>query len=134
MGINSTLAYKILNHLLMGTTSIAASTNILVGLYNVLPSDSTAGVEISNAGYDRIVTTGWTFLGRQAWNTTAITFPTATENWSTAKGFGIFDSTGSSANTLYFGALDTERIALSGDVLKFNATSILIQFLASTDA
>jgi hypothetical protein len=138
MGMPSTMVYRMLNQMLGGATSIPTNTStIWVGLMNVGSSDSTTalGTElaIGTGAYARVLTTGWTFSGRQASNTTAITFPTATADWSTAVGFAIFgSSTGSTM--LFCGALDTARYALSGDTLTIPAsTGIIIQVLASTD-
>jgi hypothetical protein len=133
MGIPSTQAYKELNHILMGT-ALAASTNIAIGLFSVASSDSTTvlGTELSGNGYGRIQTTGWTFLSRQASNTTAITFPVATGTWSSVVAFGVFDST-ANGNLLRYGALDVFRQALAGDQLTFASSAIVIQYLGSTD-
>jgi len=133
MGIPTTQAYKELNHILMGTP-LTASSNIAIGLFSAASSDSTSalGTELSGLGYGRIQTTGWTFLSRQASNTTEITFPVATGDWSSVVAFGVFDST-LAGNLLRYGALDTYRQALTGDQLRFNSSAIVIQYLPSTD-
>ena len=57
-------------------------------------------------------------------NSAEVTFPEATGAWGTVTHFAILDT---SANVLYYGALDASRNVQSGDIFKFETDAIEIR-------
>lgn len=89
-------AKKILE-LLTGKTAFAQPT-VYIGLFTTMPSDANAGgVEVTGGSYARVALTGLLNAASgsapsQISNASAITFATATANWGTVVGFGLFDA------------------------------------------
>lgn len=111
------LENKILDHILRNVTYTQAAT-VYSALFTVIPSDSTAGTEVTNAssGYTRVATTfctaGATTPG-QCVNTGAVTFATAAAAY-TVVGWGLLDtSTVAAGNLLYWATVTTLAIAIN---------------------
>jgi len=132
MGIPTAQAEIELRHLLL-STAWTQPTAIWLGLHSVAPAtDVDYGTELTGNGYLRVLSTTWEFSARSATNSTTITFPTASGNWSSCVSFGLYNSS-ASTSFLRGGALDTFRLALSGDTLQFSTGTITIQYNTSTD-
>src|SRR5688500_5538286 len=82
--------------ILRGNTFTAPAA-VYSALYTTIPSDSTAGTEVTNAssGYTRTITTfvtaGATTAGRVQ-NSGAVNFPTATANYGDVVGWAVLDT------------------------------------------
>lgn len=133
MGISTTQCEVELANLL-GATTFVPPTAIWTGLYSVMPSDSTAGVEItSTSGYTRIQTTGWEMQTRLATNSSVVLFPVNTAPQSSVVGVGIFSSS-NAANYLRAAGLTIDREAtIVGDQLKFSTGALIWRYATSTD-
>src|SRR5215212_10758593 len=99
-----------------------------MALYSVSPTDAAAGTELTGNGYARVSITNNTTnfpAANPKLNGTAITFPTATGNWSRAYSWQLLDnSTG--GNRLYWGPLATNIKMGSVDAADVTANTIYI--------
>lgn len=112
---------------LFTTTSVTRPTTWFVALYTVAPSEGGGGTEVSGGSYARQSVT-FTVSGTaptQAANSTAVEFPTATGSWGTVVAAAIFDAS-TSGNMLAYADLTTSKTIDSGDVLRFNASTLVI--------
>ena len=95
-GMSDYAAKKVLE-LLTGKTAFAQPTCYLA-LFTTMPADDgTGGVEVSGGAYARVLLTGlWASATGSApssiANGTLIQFATATADWGTVVGFGIYDA------------------------------------------
>lgn len=116
-----------------GTVVHAAPASTYVALFTTTPAnDGTGGVEVSGGSYVR-----QTMTGSGAWqspsgttpthtqNLSAIAFPTATANWGTIVGVGIYDAS-SGGNLLWVGSLGSSIVVNSGDVVQFVAGALVL--------
>ena len=112
---------------LFSTASATRPTSWYVALYTVAPGEGGGGTEVSGGSYARQSAT-FTISGTaptQAANTSAIEFPTASGSWGTIVAAGVFDaSTG--GNLLAFADLTAAKTIGSGDVLRFDAGTLII--------
>jgi hypothetical protein len=112
---------------LFSTASATRPTSWYVALYTVAPGETGGGTEVSGGSYARQSAT-FTISGTaptQAANTAAIEFPTATGSWGSVVAAGVFDaSTG--GNLLAFADLTAAKTISSGDVLRFDASTLVI--------
>lgn len=112
---------------LFTTGSATRPTTWFVGLFTVAPGEGGGGTEVSGGSYARQSAT-FTVSGTaptQAANSTAIEFPTATGNWGTIVAAAIFDAS-TAGNMIAFADLTTSKTIDSGDVFRFNASSLTI--------
>jgi hypothetical protein len=112
---------------LFSAASATRPTSWFVALYTVAPGEGGGGTEVSGGSYARQSAT-FTISGTaptQAANTSAIEFPTASGSWGTIVAAGVFDaSTG--GNLLAFADLTASKTIGSGDVLRFDAGTLVI--------
>jgi hypothetical protein len=112
---NDYLENKILDHVLRNTLYTQPAT-VYSALFTVIPSDSTAGTEVTNAtsGYTRVATTfctaGLTVAG-QSTNTGAVTYTTAAAAY-TVVGWALMDAI-TAGNALYWATVTTLAIAIN---------------------
>ena len=111
------LENKVLDLVLRNTT-YTGPTTVYSALFTVIPSDATAGTEVTNAssGYTRVATTfctaGVTVAG-QSVNIGAVTFATAAAAY-TVVGWAVLDtSTVAAGNVLYWATVTTIAIAIN---------------------
>lgn len=119
------LESKVLNHVLRGET-YTAPTAVYSALFTALPSDSSAGTEVTNvsSGYTRVATTFSTSSGSgAAYNETQRTFATAVDGY-TVVGWGLFDAA-TSGNLLFWATVTTLAIGV-GDQATFAVSAISI--------
>lgn len=112
--------------ILRGNTYTAAAT-YYSALYTVIPSDSTAGTEVTNAssGYTRVATTFSTAAGGSVTNSGALTFVTAAAAY-TVVGWAILDtSTVAAGNIAYWATVTTIAIGI-GDQAAIAVGGIII--------
>ena len=97
---------------------LKADGSYYLGLYTVVPSDDgTGGTEVSGGGYARQAVTFGTPSSGSMSNSAAIEFPTATADWGTANGWGLFDAV-SGGNLVWYGNITTPRQLLTGDIYR----------------
>lgn len=125
-GKGTYLANQILDYVLTGATFTAPATTY-AALYSVTPTAAaSSGTEATGSGYARKSitsnTTNWpTASGGVISNGVAITFATATGDWSTAASqvaATLMDAS-SAGNELYFGLLTASKPVLNGDTASF---------------
>lgn len=115
--------------LLRGNTFTAPAA-VYSALFIVIPSDSTAGTEVTNAssGYTRVATTfctaGATVAG-QVVNTGAVTFATMAAA-VTVVGWGLLDTSTVAAGNLLYWATVTTLALVTGDQAVFGVGGITI--------
>jgi hypothetical protein len=108
-GKSDYLENKVLDHIL-GATSYTPPTNIYIALFTTLPNDAgSGGVEVSGGSYARYNITNNTTnfpnaSGGVKSNNANYNFPTATANWGTIVGFGLYDDP-TAGNLLFHGPL-----------------------------
>ena len=125
------LENKVLDHVVRDTVYTQA-TVVFSALFTVIPSDTTAGTEVTNAtsGYTRVttsfVTAGLTTTGRTS-NAAAVSFVTvAGGNTLTVVGWALMDtSTVAAGNILYYSTV-TSTVLEVGDQATFPAANIVI--------
>lgn len=129
--LSAYLENKINDHIL-GGPDYARPANVSFGLFTALPTESGGGTEVTGGSYARatVVNSGASFAasasGTKVTNT-LVAFPTATADWGSIVGFGIFDAS-SGGNLLYFGALLTARTVNNGDTARFASGDFSITF------
>lgn len=102
---------------------------VWIALFTVMPTDAGGGTEVSGGSYARVEVDSttvdqWSVTGTTyATNINALIFPTASANWGTVVGFGIFDAV-SGGNLLIFDQLLTQRIVNNGDTAEFLAGAL----------
>lgn len=112
---------------LLTTSSATRPTTWYVALYTVAPGEGGGGTEVSGGSYARQAVT-FTVSGTaptQAANSAAVEFPTASASWGTVVAAAIFDAS-TSGNLLAFADLTTSKTIDSGDVLRFNADTLVV--------
>lgn len=106
-----------------------------LALFTTTPTadDGSGGTEVSGGSYARkaIASTDWN--AASAGNPTTKTgpesgvewdFPTATADWGTINGFGIY-SASSGGTLLWFGSLTSPVAVVSGQQVKFTSSSVI---------
>jgi hypothetical protein len=112
---------------LFTANSATRPTSWYVALYTVAPGEAGGGTEVSGGSYAR-QSASFTVSGTaptQAANTSAIEFPTASGSWGTIVAAGVFDAS-TSGNLLAFADLTAAKTIGSGDVLRFDAGTLII--------
>lgn len=105
------------SYLVSGTTYVA--------LFSSNPDEDASGTELTGNNYSRVSISAWTGTGDTRTNTNAITFPTATGNWTEATHVGLFDAI-SGGNMLIYGTLTTPVTVASGSAFQFQAGSLSV--------
>jgi hypothetical protein len=119
---------RLLNHIFKGgaTPAFTALSTVYVALMTTVPSDSSAGVEVTGSSYARasVAAASWTTPTNQVQNSVEVVFPAVTGSAYTVVGWAIFDAT-TSGNMLYWG--DTTSTTMNvGDVPRFAPNAITI--------
>lgn len=126
-----TLENELLDHVLRNEAWTAPAT-VYSALFTVIPSDSTAGTEVTQAssGYTRVATTfvtaGVTTAGRSV-NSGAVNFATVAGGATiTIVGWGLMSTATYAAGTLIAWATVTSTSLNVNDQATFPATNIVI--------
>jgi hypothetical protein len=115
----------LLNHVLRNTGYPSPAT-IYVGLFTVMPADDgTGGTEVTGGSYARQSVVFAAPSGGQVANNALVQFPTATADWGTVLGMGLFDTL-SGGNLLYYGTLTAQKIVGIGDQISFAASALTV--------
>lgn len=112
---------------LFTAASATRPTSWYVALYTVAPGEGGGGTEVSGGSYAR-QSVSFTVSGTaptQAANSAAVEFPTATASWGTVVAAAIYDAS-TAGNMLAFANLTTSKTIDSGDVLRFNASTLVV--------
>lgn len=128
------LENEILDHVFSAATYTPPVT-LYAALFSVAPTDSTGGTELSGGSYTRVaITNNATNFpaasGGSKSNGTAITFPTATADWSAAVAMGFFDA--SSGGNLIAKATGanfnggSSKTVQNGDTAEFAASTVTL--------
>ncbi len=136
-GFTDFLELALLNHIFTDA-AYAPPATLYVALSTTTPTEAGGNfTEPSSGGYARVATTAadWSAASGTApavkTNTAAITFPTASGDWSSAANmthFGVFDDDGTpSGNLLIFAALTVPKAVLNGDTASFGASALQIK-------
>ena len=125
------LENKVLDHVVRDTVYTQA-TVVWSALFTVIPSDTTAGTEVTNAtsGYTRVttsfVTAGLTTTGRTS-NSAAVSFVTvAGGNTLTVVGWALMDTSTVAAGNILYWATVTSTVLEVGDQATFPSANIVI--------
>ena len=122
------LEQRLLDHIFKGgaTPALGALSTVYVALYTGVPSDASAGTEVSGSAYARQAAASavWTRTASSIQNNAEIAFPTVTTTPYTVVGWAIMDAS-TSGNMLYWG--DTTSTTMNvGDVPRFAANAITV--------
>ena len=130
MSFSNYLENAVLNHI-TGKTAFTQPT-VFVGLSTTAPTENGTGItEPTGGSYARVATSGATWSTATTGSTNnaaAITFPTATANWSAGANFThvvLFDAA-SGGNFLAQGQITTPKPVLNGDTASFAIGNITI--------
>lgn len=124
---STALADKILDHI-MGTTSFTEPT-VYVALFTTTPTmpAGTGGTEVATGSYARVeVTTKMAAASSgSAASNADLTFPTATADWGTIVGAGIYSA--STSGTLYIaGPLSASKVVDNGDTFTLPSGDLVV--------
>lgn len=119
--------------LILGANAFSAPGTVYMALYTSAPGAGGGGTEASGGSYARASvtnnSTNWpASSGGVKQNGTAITFTTATADWSSGSNMvaaALWDAA-SSGNELYFGALTQNKPVLNGDTASFSTAAVSI--------
>lgn len=115
------------NEVLRGV-AFAAPAAVYVALFTTAPTDAAPGTEVSGGSYARqAVTFAAPSTPGVFENSADVDFPQATGSWGTVTHFAIFDAA-TDGNMLIWGALAVSKAIASGDIFKFLAGDLVINF------
>lgn len=128
MAFSNYLERKLLDHAFRNV-AYTQPTTVYVALFTTVPAgDGTGGTEVSGGSYARQAIAFTAASGgapASIPNTSLIQFPTATGNWGTIVGAGIYDaSTG--GNLLEMGPLTASKTVGTGDSFAFPASTYVL--------
>jgi hypothetical protein len=122
------LEARILDHLFKGaaTPALGALSTVYVALYTVVPSDSSAGTEVTGSSYARqaVAAAGWTRTGSSITNNAEVAFPAVTSSAYTVVGWAIMDAS-TTGNQLYWGDC-TSTVMNVGDIPRFAPSALTV--------
>ena len=123
MALTNYLENALLNATVRNTTYTSPAT-VYLALYNVAPTASTAGTELSGSGYSRQAITFNAPSGGSVTSNVTVTFGPATGNWSTINATAVVDAS-TSGNIMYFTTTASQNI-LSGSSLVIGSGNVSI--------
>ncbi|MDI3304663.1 MAG: hypothetical protein QJR04_25275 [Burkholderia multivorans] len=123
MALSATLEQAILKHIL-GVAAWPMPATVYLALFTTTPQmpAGTGGVEVSGGAYARQpITFNVTGSGPASANSTALVqFPTATSDWGTVVGAGLYDAP-TGGNLIDAGPLQVPKTISTGDVFAMPA-------------
>ncbi len=121
MAFSNYLERKLLDHVFRNV-AYTQPTTVYVALFTTVPAgDGTGGVEVSGGSYARQAITFTAAAGgapASIPNNALVQFPTATANWGTIVGAGIYDAA-TGGNLLEMGPLTASKTVATGDSFAF---------------
>lgn len=128
MAFSNYLEKKLVDHVFADVPYTAPAT-VYVALFNTLPAgDGSGGIEVSGGAYARQPISFAGGTGGSPTSTTngaLVQFPTATSDWGTINGAGIYDAA-TGGNLLEMGPLTMPKTVSSGDAFSFPANTYTI--------
>ena len=124
MPVTTYFGNRILDHMLRGQAYTPPAT-VWVGLFTQMPTADQPGTEVSGGGYARQPAAFSAAVNREIVNSADLQFPTATADWGTVVGFGLFDAE-TGGNLLVFASLSTPKNVLTGDQPYFPAGELSV--------
>jgi hypothetical protein len=119
---------RVLDHMFKGgaTPALTALSTVYVALYTAVPTDATAGTEVSGSSYDRqaVASAAWTRTVSSMANNAEIAFPAVTGSAYTVVGWAILDAV-SAGNQLYWGDCTSTTMNV-GDIPRFAPSALTI--------
>lgn len=119
---------RVLDHMFKGgaTPALTALSTVYVALYTAVPTDSTAGTEVTGSSYARqaVASAAWTRTVSSMANNAEIAFPAVTGSAYTVVGWAILDAV-TSGNQLYWGDC-TSTVMNVGDIPRFAPSALTI--------
>ena len=106
----------------------APVATVYVELYTATPNDAGGGTAVTGGSYARTAVTFGAASAGSINNSVDVTFPTASADWGTVTSFGVFDAS-SAGNLLVWGPLVSNKTVFNGDIFKFLAGQLVINFL-----
>jgi hypothetical protein len=119
---------RLLDHIFKNgaTPALPALATVYVALYTAVPSDASAGTEVTGSGYARqaVAAASWTRTVSSVSNNVEVAFPTVITTPYTVVGWAIMDAL-TVGNMLYWG--DTTSTVMNvGDVARFAPSGLTI--------
>jgi hypothetical protein len=122
------LEARVLDHLFKGaaTPALSALSTVYVALFTVVPSDASAGTEVSGSSYARqaVASAAWTRTGSSIANNAEIAFPAVTGSAYTVVGWALYDAL-TVGNQLYWGDCTSTTMNV-GDIPRFAASALTV--------
>jgi hypothetical protein len=122
------LEQRILDHIFKGgaTPALTALSTVYVALFTAVPSDSSAGTEVSGSSYARqaVAAAAWTRTGSSMANNAEIAFPAVTASPYTVVGWAIYDAV-TVGNQLYWGDCTSTTMNV-GDIPRFAPSALTV--------
>lgn len=119
------LANELLDHILNSANWPTPGTSVHAALFTTTPGrDGTGGTEVSGGSYARINITAWDAPSNGATaNTSTEAFTTASADWGTVAGAGLYDAS-TSGNLLFAADLSASKTVYNGDTFQFAAGAL----------
>ncbi|WP_051324003.1 phage tail fiber protein [Candidatus Solirubrobacter pratensis] len=95
-----------------------------LALYTVTPGEAGGGTEVSGGSYVRQSITWGAVTSGTVSNSADITFPSATADWGTITGIGIWDNGGT--NMLWYGPLTAAKTIATGEIFKVLSANLTV--------
>lgn len=122
------LEQRFLDHLFKNgaTPALAALGTVYVALYTVVPSDASAGTEVSGSSYARqaVAAAAWTRTASSISNNAEVAFPAVTGSAYTVVGWAIMDAL-TTGNQLYWGDCTSTTMNV-GDIPRFAPSALTV--------
>ena len=120
MSFSNFLETEILDHV-FGAAAYTAPGTMYLALYTTAPGEAGGGTEVSASGtaYAR-QSVAFTVSGNTASNTSAVEYPTATDDFGTVTHVGVMDAL-TSGNLMAYAALASSKTIATGDVFRVPA-------------
>lgn len=127
--LSTYLSDKLLDHA-MGSTSYTMPT-VYLALFTTNPTmpAGTGGVEVSGGSYARVnISSDWAAASAESKsNNVTITFATASANWGTVVGVGLYDAS-TAGNLLAAGPLGTSQTVNNGGTFSITSGNLTVTF------
>lgn len=115
MAMTDYLENKVLDHI-FNNTAYTSPTTVYIGLLSAVPTDSTAGTELTNTGYSRKSISVGTASAGTVTSDAAISWTNSDgSDWSPALALGIYDA--STGGNLLFYKTISGRTVKDGETL-----------------
>lgn len=127
--LSTYLSDKLLDHAMGSTSYTMPSTYLALFTTNPTMPAGTGGTEVSGGSYARVpISSDWSAASAESKsNNVTITFTTATANWGTVVGVGIYDAL-TVGNLLAAGPLGSSQVVNSGGTFSITSGNLTVTF------